>query len=319
MLPEPKLVFISYAKEDSTAARKLVEAVECLRFFRVWFDEKCLLPGENWKQEIAKAISTSDLFIALMSRNSVNKRGVVQKELRQAIEVLATLPPNKIYLIPVRIDDCHPQHLCLSDIHWVDLFPDWDKGVAQLAKGMLSQVFDHKGRDFCEIDLCQVVDNTVNLIRNARWETDAPIVNLSCHVKRCPVLGNGDQLNHVLLNLLMNAVEFRNKREPIRIHVYESGSTAFVKVADKGKYIPEGNIYADHIFEPFFTTKPKGIGLGLAVSRAIVEEHGGTIFVDSVAEIVDSTVPVEQSRAVTTFILALNLATSKTKASNNGI
>ena len=44
-----------------------------------------------------------------MSENAVNKRGIVQKELRQAIEVLETISPDNIYLIPVRLDECLSQ------------------------------------------------------------------------------------------------------------------------------------------------------------------------------------------------------------------
>jgi len=52
-----------------------------------------------------------------------------------------------------------------------------------------------------------------------------------------------------------------------------------VHVEDTGIGIPEENM--EKIFEPQFTTKPKGIGLGLAVSKALIEEHGGNIEVES--------------------------------------
>lgn len=110
-------VFLSYAKEDIVSARKVYAELQDKSFVKVWFDEESLIPGQNWKKEISKAIKTSDIFIALISRNSVNKRGIVQKELKEAVEVMQELPQGKIYLIPVRLDNITPSHDFLSELH----------------------------------------------------------------------------------------------------------------------------------------------------------------------------------------------------------
>jgi two-component system, NtrC family, sensor kinase len=90
-----------------------------------------------------------------------------------------------------------------------------------------------------------------------------------------------NQLQQVLLNLTLNACEAMPKGGTITIRTRCWDETIVVEVVDTGCGIkPE---YLDKLFEPFFTTKPvgKGTGLGLAVSFGIVEQHGGTLEVET--------------------------------------
>ncbi len=91
-----------------------------------------------------------------------------------------------------------------------------------------------------------------------------------------------DQIKQVILNLMQNAEEsFIEDRGEIVITTKKTDSSIKIHIKDFGQGIPENNL--DKIFDPFFTTKSdvKGIGLGLSVSYGIVENHGGTIVVDS--------------------------------------
>lgn len=133
MAPTNKLVFLSYAREDIEAASKLYnELVEV--GINVWFDKESLVPGAKWRLAIRSAISESRYFIALMSSRSVSKKGFVQSELRQAIEVLDEFPESETYLIPVRLDACEAPHDRLKDFQWVDLFPEWEEGANKLLR-----------------------------------------------------------------------------------------------------------------------------------------------------------------------------------------
>jgi hypothetical protein len=126
-------VFLSYAREDSAAAARLYSAL-CQAGLVVWFDKESLRPGERWQRAVEAAIRNSRYFVALMSSKAVAKRGFVQREIRRALEVLDEFPESETYLIPVRLEECHPSHPRLADLHWTDLFPSWDAGVEKLLR-----------------------------------------------------------------------------------------------------------------------------------------------------------------------------------------
>jgi PAS domain S-box-containing protein len=96
-----------------------------------------------------------------------------------------------------------------------------------------------------------------------------------------PVFADRIQIQQVLVNLVRNALEaVRANVEAARVIVVRSrhaDGQVHVEVADTGSGIAE----PARIFEPLFTTKARGMGLGLAVSRSILEAHGGTIRVDA--------------------------------------
>jgi len=128
-------IFISYAKEDSAQARRLFDDLR-RHGFEVWFDEESLLPGQKWRPSIQDAIQKSRFFIALLSTHSVSKKGYVQKELKTAIEVLDEFPENQIFLIPIRLDDCDVLDQRLRDIHYVDLFPNYENGFVKVLQAL---------------------------------------------------------------------------------------------------------------------------------------------------------------------------------------
>jgi|RhiMetdeSRZDD1v2_1073273.scaffolds.fasta_scaffold348719_1 TIR domain-containing protein len=118
-------VFVSYAREDSDAALRLANDLRHLGE-EPWLDRDSLLPGQHWPTAIAEAIRRAHFFIALMSPHSVEKRGFVQKELRIALAILDQTSPTQVFIIPVRLAECRPTHRALSELQWVDLFPDWN-------------------------------------------------------------------------------------------------------------------------------------------------------------------------------------------------
>ncbi len=95
------------------------------------------------------------------------------------------------------------------------------------------------------------------------------------------VLGDADKLKIALRNLLTNAIESIRGRGEIRTSVEATGSEIAVTVEDTGSGI-EADVL-DRVFEPHFSTKDAGTGLGLPITKKIVEDHGGTIQVESAA------------------------------------
>lgn len=96
-----------------------------------------------------------------------------------------------------------------------------------------------------------------------------------------PVHADPDQMSQVLLNLFINAIHAMPEGGILRIALAEQDGTAVLTVRDTGCGIPKKDL--EQIFLPFFTTKEvgKGTGLGLTVVHGIIQEHGGTITVDS--------------------------------------
>lgn len=100
-----------------------------------------------------------------------------------------------------------------------------------------------------------------------------------------PVRGNRLQVEKVLINLIENSIEAMHQagigKRAIAITVRTAADEAMaqVTVTDSGPGIDKETLH--RIFDPFFSTKPKGLGMGLAISRAIIESHGGQLWVDS--------------------------------------
>lgn len=96
------------------------------------------------------------------------------------------------------------------------------------------------------------------------------------------VYGNELQLSQMLLNLVLNAFQAMERSGgTLRVSTWADESSVFLRVSDTGPGISEQTL--PHIFEPFYTTKEagKGTGLGLAIVRQVVEEHGGTVSVET--------------------------------------
>jgi hypothetical protein len=98
-------VFLSYASEDLKEVKKLYKKLSDAGY-NPWMAREDILGGQNWENTIEQAIQKSDFFIACLSLTYVNKRGVLQKELRFALEKSQKMLPEDIYLIPVLFDDC---------------------------------------------------------------------------------------------------------------------------------------------------------------------------------------------------------------------
>ncbi|HEY0708657.1 MAG TPA: ATP-binding protein [Polyangia bacterium] len=127
-------------------------------------------------------------------------------------------------------------------------------------------------------------DTIENAMRLASTQV-APRAQITLDLEKVPeVLGDSGQLGQVLVNLLVNAAQaFENERSEnrIRIWLHAQGSRVFIEVCDNGPGIPA--VLQKRLFEPFFTTKPsgEGTGLGLFISRSIVEAHGGVLHLSS--------------------------------------
>jgi len=129
-------IFLSYVRSDRGSVEKLYQNLSDAGF-RPWMDAKDILPGERWESAVRRAIRNSHFFLACLSANSVNRRGFLQKEINDALDIWREMLDSDIYLIPVRLEDCAVPE-CLRDFQWVNLFEEdgWTRLVRAIQVGM---------------------------------------------------------------------------------------------------------------------------------------------------------------------------------------
>jgi PAS domain S-box-containing protein len=131
------------------------------------------------------------------------------------------------------------------------------------------------------IDLVEVVDESLEMFEE-RIAQSRITIDKTIEPSLPLVLADRDQLIQVLINLVINSIHAMPEGGQLRLSLTCEGSHVCLRLSDTGYGIPEE--IRSKVFEPFFTTKDfgKGTGLGLTVVKGIVEEHGGTISVESV-------------------------------------
>jgi PAS domain S-box-containing protein len=137
---------------------------------------------------------------------------------------------------------------------------------------------------FSLLDVNQVIREVAVLVH-----TDAILRNLAIDLELAPdlspVQGDRVQLQQVLLNLVLNGMEAMDtsgEGRRIVVHTLQTGEAVRVAVRDHGPGIPADEL--PRIFNTFYTTKPNGMGMGLPISRSIVEAHGGRIWAENNAD-----------------------------------
>jgi hypothetical protein len=98
-------IFVSYAREDQGPAGRLVDFLRAAGY-DTWFDKDSLHAGQDWRRVIEQEIARADLLIICLSKNSVDKTGFVQKEMRLAVQQAELRPDSRVYIIPVSLDGC---------------------------------------------------------------------------------------------------------------------------------------------------------------------------------------------------------------------
>jgi two-component system sensor kinase FixL len=126
------------------------------------------------------------------------------------------------------------------------------------------------------VALGPLLAETVALMRAARAEEKLPVA-LDVPPSGCVALADRVQLQQVFVNLLRNAIEATDGQEDrqLAVSLRVDGGMAHVVLADGGPGLPEE--VTERLFEPFISTRSDGMGIGLSISRTIVEAHGGRI------------------------------------------
>jgi signal transduction histidine kinase len=129
------------------------------------------------------------------------------------------------------------------------------------------------------LDVNDLVDEMVPLLRSEANRYGVPIrTELDRGLPK--VSADRVQVQQVLMNLMLNGIEAMNgTRGHLAVASRANGHDVLISVSDSGVGLPPGR--AEQIFEAFFTTKPQGTGMGLSISRSIIESHGGRLWAET--------------------------------------
>jgi C4-dicarboxylate-specific signal transduction histidine kinase len=143
----------------------------------------------------------------------------------------------------------------------------------------LRAMFKHDVQEKTPVDINKLVSSVLALV----------VIDLQKHEVELqtqldeqipPVLGNQVQLQQVILNLVMNAIEAMSSSQTRVLRIKTALSQpnkVHVSVEDTGTGIKPSDV--DRLFKPLFTTKARGMGMGLSICQSIIETHGGRIWV----------------------------------------
>jgi signal transduction histidine kinase len=131
-----------------------------------------------------------------------------------------------------------------------------------------------------EMDITALIDETLEHLKG-KLELERRKINVEKIYKNVKIntLGDSKKLKQAFINIISNGCQAMEENGVLTVDVVPNGQNVDVKIIDTGKGISAQD--AARIFDPFFTTKAMGVGLGLAISKKIIEDHGGRIKVES--------------------------------------
>ena len=155
-----------------------------------------------------------------------------------------------------------------------------EEGLERIRRAV-SQLLDYSTvhvTNIVDCDLSGLVTKTVGFLE---YQISRNRIEVENRLPPLVLRADAHKLEQVLVNLVLNAVGAMPRGGRLAFRHIEEGSFLTLIVSDTGEGIPKENL--EKVFEPFFTTKGdgEGTGLGLAVCRKIIEEHGGMIHVSS--------------------------------------
>ena len=122
MPSDPLKVFLCHSSTDKPKVRQLYRRLVA-DHFQPWLDEEDLLPGQDWHEEIRKAVRASNIVIVCLSKGSVAKTGFLNKELQYALDIAEQQPEGTIFVIPLRLEQCDvPERL--AKWQWVNFYDE---------------------------------------------------------------------------------------------------------------------------------------------------------------------------------------------------
>jgi signal transduction histidine kinase len=239
--------------------------------------------GSHWMGVFGSRALKARYFDPAVERELVREKVVMQTEKQASLDELSSTIAHEIRnpiaaaksLVQQMGEDPHSVENVEYAKVALDELDRVERRIAHLLKFAKEEDYA-----MAPVNLATVVDAALTQLRGKLAAARiAPVRN---YITGPTIVADGEKLKQVFANVLDNAIDaFDGVPENRRVELFieNGGSNATVRVRDNGCGIPADKL--ERIFNPFFTTKEKGTGLGMAISRKIVEAHAGTMDVAS--------------------------------------
>jgi two-component system NtrC family sensor kinase len=129
-------------------------------------------------------------------------------------------------------------------------------------------------------NLVSLLDETVDYVKGkAPFSKESITIQKKYSEKEILMTGDASKLNQAFVNIITNGYQAMNGEGLLTVYINPNGNNADIVITDTGEGIESDSI--SKIFDPFVTTKEMGVGLGLAISKRIIEDHKGELHVES--------------------------------------
>ena len=175
------------------------------------------------------------------------------------------------------------------------------KDVARASEiiGRVGSLFKKDSLRREEVDINELIQEMIALLRSEASKHSI-LIDSDFSVDLPPMMADRVQLQQVLMNLMLNGIEaMKSMNTPGKLKIksqQDDSGQLLISVMDTGVGVPAEKL--DQIFNPFFTSKPEGTGMGLPISRSIIQSHGGRLWADPNPEsgsIFRFTLPIERT------------------------
>lgn len=234
------------------------------------------LVGVNWdvtESESIKQQAALDHARAI-SQSKMAALGEMAAGLAHEINNPLTILLNSVSLMKMKLANGEIDQSLLSKE--LDKLEKNSLRISKIVRGLRSFSRNAENDPFVPYKLSLIIEDSLNLCSEKfKWEKIE--IQIFDETQSCDVMVRPSQVSQVLLNLLLNALDASRKSSVKRVTLrsYQIKDFVYVEIEDLGEGVVETNV--EKIFLPFFTTKPvgEGTGLGLPISKGIIDDHGG--------------------------------------------
>jgi signal transduction histidine kinase len=224
--------------------------------------------------QLAIAIKNAKLYKEKVSSEQLASIGMMSATFAHEIRNPMTSLKTFAQLMPEKYVDAefrnHFSKIVINDIERIDT----------LIKDYLDFTSQEKSSGFRLINITEVIDQAVEYVNNKLGNDMSSItIEKEYSSNEIYILGDWKKLKQVFSNIITNGCQAIGSEGKIKVNIRETDKFVDISVADNGVGIDIKDL--SNIFDPFFTTKEMGVGLGLAISKRIIEAHEGKIKVES--------------------------------------